>query len=149
MTLLSRSSLWFVIRVTCAPALVACAAPREGVHSASPVDAAIASGMAADELAKGKPSEVVLGWKLEVIGERARFFACTAEDTCGERVVEVPAKSLVAVKTVGRARPKRDDGSSAPETDVLRLTLANDVSTSRGGVASDPHRGLTFGGAQK
>jgi hypothetical protein len=33
--------------------------------------------------------------------------------------------------------------------DVLRVTLANDVTTSRGGVAADPHRGLTVGGAQK
>ncbi|MDB4937780.1 MAG: hypothetical protein JWP87_4752 [Labilithrix sp.] len=125
-----------------------CAAPREGVHSATAADAAIASGMAVEELATAKKEQVVLGWKLEVIGDRARFFACSAEDACGERVVEVPAKALLSFKVVGRARPTRDDGTVAEETDVVRVTLAKDTTTSRGGVVADPHRGLTLGGAQ-
>jgi hypothetical protein len=127
---------------------VACVAPREGVHSATPIEAAVASGMAANELARSKPEQFVLGWKLDVIGDRARFFSCTAEDTCGERLVEVPAKALLAVKIVGRARPLLDDGVTADETDVLRFTIANDVTTSRGGVAADPHRGLTISGGR-
>ncbi len=146
MTLSPRFTVPVLLASASASALVACVAPREGVHSATPLDAAVASGMAVDELAKAKKQDIVYGWKLEIAGERARFFACTAEDVCGDRVVEVPAKSLVAVKVIGRARPTRDDGSTGEETDVLRVTLANDTATSRGGVVADPHRGLTLGG---
>ncbi|MBX3208390.1 MAG: hypothetical protein KF764_25315 [Labilithrix sp.] len=122
--------------------LAACAAPNEGVKSGSPVDVAYASALTAKELASTHNPETVYGWKLEIVGERARFFACSDERTCGERVVDVPAKSVVAVARVGRANPSRADGSAFEETDVLRLTLASDVTTSRGGVASDPHRGM-------
>ena len=127
----------------------ACAAPREGVHAGNPVDVAYASAMTAKELAKSKDHETVYGWKLEVVGERARFFECSGEDVCGERIVDVPARSVVAVKPVARVRPTRADGSELEETDVLRLTLARDVTTSRGGVTSDPQRGLTVGGPAK
>jgi hypothetical protein len=87
--------------------------------------------MTAKELSHGDQEETVYGWHLEVVGETAKYFACTAEDTCTMRAVEVPAKSLVATKVVRRL----DD------VDVLRLTIARDVSTSRGGVSSDA-RGL-------
>ena len=130
--------------------LAACVtAPREGVHTPSPVEGATAAVMAAGELAKDAPDEVVLGWKLVVVGDRARFFQCEAEDVCGERPVEVAAKAVVAVKVVGRTRPKRDDGSLVDESDVLRLTIHRATTTSRGGVASDPNRGLTVGGPTK
>ena len=127
----------------------ACAAPREGVHAGNPVDVAYASAMTAKELAKSEDHETVYGWNLELVGERARFFACSDEHACGERVVDVPAKAVVAVKRVGRAHPSRADGSQLDETDVLRVTLQKDVTTSRGGVASDPQRGLTVGGPAK
>jgi len=121
----------------------ACAAPNEGVEPGSPVDVAYASAMTADELAKSKKQETAYGWKLEFVGERARFFACTDERTCGERLVDVPARSVVATQRIGRVQPSRADGTALEETDVLRLTLAKDTGTTRGGVASDPQRGLT------
>ncbi len=129
--------------------VAACAAPREGVHAATPVDVAYAAAMSAKEIAKGETHETAYAWNLQIVGERARFFACPDEHTCGERIVDVPAKSVVAVKRVGRARPFRADGSELDETDVLRLTLTNDVATSRGGVVADPQRGLTVGGPTK
>jgi len=127
----------------------ACAAPREGVHAAHPLEVVHASAIAAGEVAKGNDQETVHGWKLEIVGESARFFACSDVDVCNEQLVELPAKSVVAVKHVGRARPVRADGSALEETDVLRLTLAKDVTTSRGGIAADPHRGLVVGGPTK
>jgi hypothetical protein len=129
--------------------MAACAAPREGVHAANPVDVAYASAMTANELAKTKSQETVYGWNLEIVGDRARFFACPKEHACGERIVDVPAKSVLAVKHIGRAHPSRADGSELEETDVLLLTLAKDVTTSRGGVVADPQRGLTVGGPAK
>ncbi|MBX3261623.1 MAG: hypothetical protein KIS78_22565 [Labilithrix sp.] len=125
------------------PLLAACAAPSEGVRPGTPMHVAQASAMAAEELARGEKRQTAYGWKLEVAGERARFFACADERTCGERVVDVPAKSVVAVARVGRVNPSRADGSALEETDLLRLTLAEDAPTSRGGAASDPHRGMT------
>lgn len=136
----------FVVRALPVAGIVgiaACAAPSEGVHAGNPVDVAYASALTADELAKGKKQETVYGWKLEIAGERARFFACTDDRTCGERVVDVPAERVVAVTRVGRVSPSRADGSTLEQTDVLRLTLGSDVTTSRGGVVSDPQRGMT------
>ena len=123
----------------------ACAAPREGPSRADPVEAAYAAGMTAAELAKGPKQETVHGWRFEIVGPTARFFACSDVETCSERLVEMPAKSVVAVRHVGRARPVRVDGSELDETDVVRLTIAKEVVPSRGGVATDPHRGLVVG----
>ena len=138
-----------VLIVVALSGTAACVAPREGVHAANPVDVAAASVMTANELAKSKDQETLHGWNLEFVGDRARFFACADEHACGEHVVDVPAKSVVAVKRVGRAHPSRADGSQLDETDVLRVTLQKDVTTSRGGVAADPQRGLTVGGPAK
>jgi hypothetical protein len=137
-------------RVVATAGLLACVTtPKAGVHTATPMDAAIGAGMAADEIARSKGEEVIVGWKLTVIGDRARLFQCTSENTCGERPLDLPASSVVAVKVVGRVRPVRDDGSLASETDVLRVTVARGVTTSRGGVAIDPNRGVSVGGAEK
>ncbi len=129
--------------------IAACAAPSEGVQPGSPADVAVASAMTAKEIAKNDAQDTVYGWNFEIVGERARFFACTDEHACNERSVDVPAKSVVAVKHVGRTRPLRADGSELDEADVLRLTLAKGVATSRGGITSDPQHGLTVGGPTK
>ncbi|HVH46133.1 MAG TPA: hypothetical protein VM925_27475 [Labilithrix sp.] len=142
---LSLRALSLVVAV----GISACVAPREGVHTAGPAEVVAASAMTADELARSKGQETVYGWKLEIVGERARFFSCTTEHVCGERAVDVPVKSVIATKVVGRVRPSRADGSELEETDVHRLTIASDVQTSRGGVVSDPHRGLTVGAPSK
>ena len=105
--------------------------------------------MTAQELARTKGQETVYGWKLEIVGERARFFSCKTEDVCGERAVDIPANSVIATKVVARVRPSRADGSELEETDVHRITVASDVHTTRGGVVSDPHRGLTVGATPK
>ena len=104
MALTTRTSLLVPLALLFAAAsgVVRMRRAARGRHSATAVDAAIASGMAVDELANAKGQEVVFGWKLGIVGDRARFFACTAEDACGERLVDVPAKSLLAVKVVGR-----------------------------------------------
>ena len=141
-----RALLWTLAGIAGAGA---CAAPKEGVHQANPVEAAYAAGMTAAEIAKGPKQETVHGWRFEIVGATARFYACSDVDACSERLVEMPAKSVVAVKHVGRARPVRADGSELEETDVVRLTIAKDVVPSRGGVASDPHRGLVVGGPTK
>lgn len=57
-------------------------------------------------------------------------------------------RSLVAVMVVGRTRPMRDDGTTAGETDVVRVTLARDAAQSRGGVAVNLTHGSTVGGPQ-
>ena len=126
--------------------LIGCVSNPEGVRSGTALDVANASAMSAAELAKGPREAVLLGWNLEVTGDRARFFECTAENVCGIRRVEIPAASLTSMKIVARTHPRRADGSDAEETDVVRLTVTRDVKTSRGGFASDPHRGLTVGG---
>jgi hypothetical protein len=128
--------------------VAACAAPAEGVHPANPVQVAVASAMTAEELAKNK-HETVYGWNLEIVGERATFFACPEEHQCNERRIDVPAKTVLAVKRVGRVHPSGADGSELDEIDVLQLTLAKDAATSRGGVVADPQRGLTMGGRTK
>ncbi|MBX3211863.1 MAG: hypothetical protein KF850_07510 [Labilithrix sp.] len=125
------------------PLLGACVAPEEGVRPGTALHVAQASAMTAEELAHAKERRTAYGWKLEIAGESARFFACADERTCGDRVVDLPAKSVVAVARVGRVNPSRADGTTLEETDLLRLTLADDAPTSRGGAASDPHRGMT------
>lgn len=102
---------------------------------------AFAGAMTANQLARGASEKTVFGWQLEIIGERARYFACTAENACTFRPVEVPAKSLVAKRVVNRTHPAREDGTSGEEVDVLQLTLAGEVQTTRGGISSDA-RGL-------
>ncbi len=97
--------------------------------------------MTAKQLARGASETTGYGWHLEIIGERARYFACTAENACTFRTVEIPAKPLVAKRVVNRTHPARADGTTGEEVDVLQLTFAGEVETTRGGVSSDA-RGL-------
>jgi hypothetical protein len=128
---------WVAITIACA----ACApTPQEGVHAASPADAVVAGAMVAAQ-PPGETTETVYGWHLEVVGDQAKYFACSAVDACSFRAVQVNASSLVATKVVSRAVPVRDDGTSAEEVDVVRLTISHERPTKRGGVSSDP-RGL-------
>src|SRR5262249_45951764 len=116
---------------------------------AAPVDAFLAGGASAVEIANGSPDSAMLGWHLEVAGDKARFYACDNETTCGMRVIELPAKEVKSVKVVGRAEPKRADETPDGETDVLRIVLAHPFNTSRGGAAYDTSHGLTMGGRSK
>ncbi len=122
-------------------ACFACAAPKEGVHDATAVDLATGVGQTARELASAEGKETVLGWNLAFVGDRASFFSCSAEDACDRHRIEVASKAVLAVKVIARTRPAGVDS----ETDVLRLTLARDVTTSRGGIATDPTRGVVTG----
>jgi hypothetical protein len=125
-------------------ALLVCAAcaalPRatETPRPGSPIDAAAAGALEAHELAEGAPKETAYGWKLEIAGERARYFACSTADACTFQKVDVPAASVRATKVVRRTRPTREDGTSVEEVDVYELTLVRDESTTRGGSTWDP-----------
>ena len=123
--------------------VVACAAPRsETPRPGTSYDVAVAGVRTADELAHQRPNETLYGWHLDVSGGRARYFVCTAIDACTFRRAEVAADALIATETVGRARPTREDGSgTGEEVDVVRLTIAHEVTTTRGGVGADA-RGL-------
>ncbi len=99
--------------------------------------------MTAKEVAHSASERTVFGWQLEVIGDRAKYFACTAVDACSSRAVEVAAKLVVATKAVSRTQPTLADGSLGDEVDVLQLTIARDIETTRGGAASDA-RGLVI-----
>ena len=125
--------------------LFSCAAcvtpPVEGARPATPVDAAVAGALSAGEIAHGATKETVYAWHLEVVGDRARYFACSAADACTFRAVEIPARSLAATEVVGRTRPSRGDGAQGDEVDVIRLTVTHDLETKRGGVSADA-RGL-------
>lgn len=144
----SRRLLAAAILTAAVFAAPGCVSQQPGVHEANPAHAVVAGAMTASELSNRKQSNVY-GYGLQVAGDRARFFSCEAIDTCGDRAVEVSVPSLVATSVVGRARPLRADGTLAEETDVLRLTLAEDGATSRGGVAVDPHRGITVAAPRK
>jgi hypothetical protein len=129
---------WIGLSLVCA----ACASPpAERPRAATPYDVAVAGALTANELAHHETEQKVYGWHLEIVGDRARYFACTAEDACTSRPVEISARSLLATKVVNRTRPTREDGSSGDEVDVVLLTLSRDVETTRGGAASDA-RGL-------
>lgn len=128
---------WLAIPIACAACVTA---PREGVHPATPADAIVAGALAASEL-QGETKETVFGWQLEVVGGKAKYYACTALDACSFRPVTIDVSALVATKVVSRVSPIRDDGTSAPEVDVVQLTLARERTTKRGGVSTDP-RGI-------
>jgi hypothetical protein len=130
---------WIGLTLVCA----ACVHPRqERPAPGGPYDVAVAGGATAIELAQGKTERTVLGWQLAVRGDRAKYFACSAEDACTADPVEIPAKTLLGVKVIGRARPVHPDGTSGDEVDVLRLTVSREpAGTSRGGMSSDG-RGL-------
>jgi hypothetical protein len=122
--------------------LSACIVPRqEAPRQATAYDAAVAGAMTANEVARGAHEENVLAWHLEIIGDEARYFACTAMDACTQRQVRVPARSLAATKIVGRTSPAHEDGSLGDEVDVVQLTFRHDLETTRGGIRSDA-RGL-------
>ena len=123
--------------------------PDTTPKAATPFDAAFAAGLSAKELAQGSPESAVLGWHLEVTGDRARFYACDDETTCGMRVVELPAKDVIGTKVVGRARPTPPDQPLDSEIDVLRITLTHPITTSRGGATYDESHGLSVGGRTK
>ena len=76
-------------------------APSPGAHAAGPEHAALAGALTALEVATAKKNEVVLGWDMQVVGDRARFRRCSAEDTCTADLVEVPAKSVASVDADG------------------------------------------------
>lgn len=113
----------------------------EGTHSGSPADVAVAGALEAREVAEGAPSETAYGWRLEIVGDRARYYACTAVDACTFRRMDVSAESVRATKVVARVRPTRQDGTTAEEVDVYELTFARELSTTRGGATTDG-RGL-------
>src|SRR5262245_23360462 len=107
-----------MVRVCLALSLAACVVPRqEAPRSASAVDAAVAGAVTAHELANQRPEETVYGWQLEIAGERAKYLACTAQEACGQRHVEIATSSLVATKVVGRTRPELTDGTRGDEVD--------------------------------
>lgn len=118
--------------------VIACSTPpREGPRAATAYDAAVAGAFAASELAHQAPEQAAFAWRLEVQGERATYYACTAEDACTYRRVEIPAAKLLGTTTVGRARPLRVDGTTGDEVDVLRIAFVHDTTTTRGGINSD------------
>ena len=123
--------------------------PAETPRTANVVDVAVASASAATEVARRHDDDdVVLAWKLEFVGDRARFMLCSGEDACGTRPVEVAAKSILAMKRVGRTRPVGDTGP-LDVVDVLRLTVAREAQLSRGGSAIDPTRGVVLAAPPK
>jgi hypothetical protein len=65
--------------------------PSEGVHSATPLDAAVAGALAANDVSRLETAETVYAWHLEVVGGRAKYHACAAADDCSFRVVECDA----------------------------------------------------------
>jgi hypothetical protein len=139
-----------MLRALALTSLCACTVvPSTTTRSATPVDAALAAGSSANEIAQGSPDAVVFGWHLELIGETARFYRCDDATTCGMRLIEVPAKDVIATKVVGRARPTGADQTALPETEVLRITVARPLTTSRGGAAYDANRGLVVGGSSR
>jgi len=116
---------------------VACVtAPREGVHPGTAADAVVAGALTADQLGRDG-TKTVYGWHVEVVGDRTRYLTCSTAEACSFRAVEVASSSLVATRVVGRTTPIRDDGTRGDETEVVRLTIADDGATSRGGVSSD------------
>ena len=127
----------------------ACATPSPNVRGADANDVITAAHMTARELAHSKQEATVLGCALTIVGERATFVACRAEDACGPRQIEVQAKDVLQVKSVGRIRPTQPDGTLGEESVVVRITLSQNAATSRGGAAYDPARGLVTGGPSK
>lgn len=119
-------------------ALAACAQPplQPTTSSGSPGEGALAAGAAAvaagKQIASPPPDTTALAWKLVIAGGRARFHTCADEQTCGTQIVEIAASDIVATRAVGRV----DDA------DVIRLTLAHPLATSRGGSTADAQRGL-------
>lgn len=128
--------------------LAACVAtPDPGVRPANAVDVAFATGAAAHELGRAQADDVLLAWKLAMVGDRARFLVCTSENECGVRRAEVPAASILAVKRVNRIRAIGEDGS-LQDGDVVRLTIARGTQLSRGGVAIDAPQGIVSSAPQ-
>lgn len=118
-------------------ALAACGPYPPATAPSSPSDAPFVGGLAAasaaKQIANPPPDTTALAWKLEIAGGRARFHACSDEQTCGTQIVDVAAKEILATKVVARL----DDG------DVTRLTLAHPLVVSRGGSTGwDPQRGI-------
>ncbi|HVJ90497.1 MAG TPA: hypothetical protein VM580_11895 [Labilithrix sp.] len=136
-----RSLASFLLCGTASICMACFVPPAERPRPASALDAVAAGAVAAGELARGAKKETAFGWHLEIVGDRAKYFACTSEDGCTFRRVEIPAASLLATELVNRTRPVRDDGTVEAEVDVLRLTITHDVTTKRGGVTTDS-RGL-------
>lgn len=125
--------------VLLALALVACAPSPlpPSTSPASPGEGALAGGFAAaaaaKQIANPPPDTMALARKLVIAGGRARFQTCTDEQTCGTQTIEISASDIVATKVVARI----DDA------DVIRLTLAHPLATTRGGSTGyDAQRGL-------
>ena len=95
---------------------------------ADPLDAAVAGALQAQELAEGPPQQTAYGWQLEIVGERARYFVCSAAEVCTFQRVDVPASSLRATKLVARGR-----AADGVDVDVYELTLVRDDSAARNG----------------
>jgi hypothetical protein len=126
--------------------LAACATPRAADGGAPPgsgLEPAFAAVETARELKKQKTTDHALGWKVEMVAGRARWFACESADTCGPKRVDVPASSILALKVVGRAKATLEDGSTGGESDVYDITLKLDPSTTRAGSTYDSNHGLT------
>jgi hypothetical protein len=70
------------------------------------------------ETAAGLPPETVYASQLRVTGDEARYFECTAVDTCTKIERTRAAKELLGVKTVGKAAV---DGENV---EVVELSLA-------------------------
>lgn len=128
----------FTILSACTPML----GDRTVVRPASGYEPVFAAYQTGRELQKQKSTQQVFGWQLEVGAGRARYFSCASAESCGSRPVDIAASSVLAVKTIGRAAPTLDDGSTGSETEVYELTLKVDEAVTRGGAAYDSNRGL-------